>query len=62
MSQVTLENLLFIATESPKDGFDDKLYEYFVDELSCRNPKMSKILLDLDVFYCTIVCLLGGIM
>ena len=40
LSQVTLENLLFIATESRKDGFDDKIYEYFVDELCCRNPKM----------------------
>ena len=40
LSQVTLETLLFIATESPKDGFHDKIYEYFVDELSGRNPKM----------------------
>ena len=31
--QVTLENLLFIATETPKTGFTDSEYDYFVDEL-----------------------------
>ena len=38
--QVTLENLLFVVTVSPKDGCDDEIYEHFVDELRSRNPKM----------------------
>ena len=40
LSQTTLENLLFIATESAKDGFSDKVFEHFVDELKGRNPHM----------------------
>ena len=33
LSQVNLENLLFIATEAPKTGFTDSEYDFFVDEL-----------------------------
>ena len=40
LSQTTLERLLMIGTESPKDGFDDAVLESFVDELKHRNPKM----------------------
>ena len=39
LSQSTLENLLFIATEAPKDFHDDH-YEHFVNELKRLNPKM----------------------
>ena len=31
--QVNLENLLFIATEAPKTGFNNSKYDFFVDEL-----------------------------
>ena len=37
LSQVNLENLLFIATESPKAGFTDSEYDFFVDELKNNN-------------------------
>ena len=33
LSQMNLENLLFIATEAPKTGFTDSEYNFFVDEL-----------------------------
>ena len=39
LSQSTLENLLFIATEAPKDFHNDH-YENFVNELKRLNPKM----------------------
>ena len=38
-SQTTLESLLMIATESPKDGFDDIVLESFVDEIKIKHPK-----------------------
>ena len=41
LSQTTLESLLRIATESPKEGFSDSQYEYFFDELKKNNPKMK---------------------
>ena len=41
LSQTTLESLLKIATESPKEGFSDSQYKYFVDELKKNNPKMK---------------------
>ena len=31
--QVNLENPLFIATDTPKIGFTDRKYDFFVDEL-----------------------------
>ena len=33
LSQVNLENLLFIATEAPKTGFTNSEYDFFVDGL-----------------------------
>ena len=33
LSQVNLENLLFIAKEAPKTGFTNSEYDFFVDEL-----------------------------
>ena len=33
LSQVRLDQLLRISTESPKDDYNDNVYEYFVDEL-----------------------------
>ena len=41
LSQVHLDQLLRIATESSKEGFSDDEYEHFVDELKRRNPKMK---------------------
>ena len=40
LSSATLECLLLIATESPKAGFEDDVFEQFVDELKKRNPNM----------------------
>ena len=37
LSQMNLENLLFIATEAPKTGFTDSEYNFFVDELKKKN-------------------------
>ena len=31
--QTNLENRLHISTESPKEGFDDTISQYFKDEL-----------------------------
>ena len=39
-SQTALESHLMIATESPKDGFDEIIFERFVDELKIKHPKM----------------------
>ena len=33
LSQVNLENLLFIATEAPKTGFTNSEHDFFVDGL-----------------------------
>ena len=41
LKQTSLENLLYISTESPKEGFDDLVFEHFVDELKHRNPDMG---------------------
>ena len=41
LSQVRLDQLLRIATQSPKEGFSDDEYEHFVDKLKMRNPKMK---------------------
>ena len=41
LSQVNLENLLFIATEAPKTGFTDSKYDFFVDELKKNNMRMD---------------------
>ena len=40
LSQTTLKSLLRIATESPKEGFSDSQYKYFVNELKKNNPTM----------------------
>ena len=44
LKQASLENLLYISRESPKEGFDDIIFEHFVDELKHRN---QDILVDL---------------
>ena len=41
LSQVNLENLLFIAPEAPKTGFTDREYDFFVDELKKNNMRMD---------------------
>ena len=40
LKQTSLENLLFIVTEIPKNGFGDDVFEHFVDELKRRNRNM----------------------
>ena len=40
LSQVHLDQLLHIATESPIEGFSDDTYEEFVNEIKKRNPKL----------------------
>ena len=40
-SQTTLESPLRIENESPKKGFSDSQYEYFIDQLKKNNPKMK---------------------
>ena len=35
-----LDQLLRIGTDLPKEGFDDRIYEYFIDELKKQNPKI----------------------
>ena len=32
LSKVTLESLLMIATQSPKEGYDEDILEHFVDD------------------------------
>ena len=34
-------DMLFIAAESPKEGFGETLFEYFVDKLKKQNPNIS---------------------
>ena len=41
LSQVRLDQLLRIATETPKDGYSDDVYEQFAHELKRRYPKMK---------------------
>ena len=38
-----LDQLLRIATESPKEGFYDDIYEKFVNEIKKRNPRNPKL-------------------
>lgn len=40
-NQLKQISLLFISTESPKEGFDDIVFEDFVDELKHRNPDIG---------------------
>ena len=39
--QVNLDNLLFIATEAPKTGFNNSKYDFFVDELKKNNMRID---------------------
>jgi hypothetical protein len=41
LSQIHLDQLLRIGTESPDDDFSDDTYDHFVEELKRKNPKMS---------------------
>ena len=44
LSQVNLENLLFIATEAPKTGFTDSEYDFFVNKLKKIQESMFEAL------------------
>ena len=38
LKQTSHENLLYITTDSMKEGLDNIVFEHFVDELKHRNP------------------------
>ena len=38
-----------IATESPKDGFDEIIFERFVDELKIKHPKNENQTVNIDI-------------
>ena len=40
LKQTSFENLLFIATETPKECFGNDAFEHFVDELKRQNHNM----------------------
>ena len=44
LSQLNLENLLFIATEAPKTGLTDSKYDFFVDELKKKWERIFEAL------------------
>ena len=44
LSQVNLENLLFIATEAPKTGFTDSECDFFVNKLKKIQESMFEAL------------------
>ena len=46
LKQTNLENRLHISTENPKEGFNDTVFQHFVDELKHYNPDM---VMDLQV-------------
>ena len=35
LKQTNLENRFHISTESPKEGFNDTVFQHFVDKLKC---------------------------
>ena len=45
-----LDQLLRIATESPKEGFSDDIYEKFVNEIKKRNPKLRIVVIPYALF------------
>lgn len=45
-----LDQLLRIATESPKEGFSDDIYEKFVNKIKKRNPKLRIVVIPYALF------------
>ena len=40
LKQTNLENQLYISTKSQKEGFNDTVFQHFVDKLKHRNADM----------------------
>ena len=40
LKQTSLQNRLYISTEIPKEGFNDTVFQHFVDELKHCNSDM----------------------
>ena len=40
LKQTNLENRLYISTKSLKEGFNDTVFQHFVDKLKHCNPDM----------------------
>ena len=54
LKQTNVENQIYISTESPKEGFNDTVFQYFVDELKHCNSDMS---MDLQLLAAVFLCL-----
>ena len=54
LKQTSLENLLHVSTESPKEGFHDTIFQYFADELKHCNLDMR---IDLQLLLTVFLCL-----
>ena len=50
--QTNLENWYHIPTKSPKEGFNDAVFQHFVDELKYCNWDMQMDLQLVPVFLC----------
>ena len=50
LAQTKLENWLHISTESPKEGFDDTVFQHFLDELKHCNPDMNGLTTSSSIF------------
>ena len=52
LKQTNLENPLHISRESPKEGFNDTIFQHFMDETKHCNPDMRTDLQLVPVFLC----------
>ena len=41
LKQTNLENWLHFSTESPKEGFNDTVFQHFIDELKHYNHRQN---------------------
>ena len=57
LKQANLENRLHISTENPKEGFNDTVFQHFVDELKHYNPDM---VMDLQVVNVVLIFIILG--
>ena len=53
LKQTNLENRLHVLTESPKKGFNDTVFQHFIDELKhCNSDMQMDLQLLVPVFWC----------
>ena len=57
LKQTNLENRLHISTENPKEGFNDTVFQHFVDELKHYNPDM---VMDLQLVNVVLIFIILG--